>query len=87
MADAVCNLLPQRLGTISEWERFIHGVSSAPRALPFDHHVALGPQAIDSYLHYVFRLEITRRLGAVAHAGRGAGGDEIAHLERMKRLT
>ncbi|MFI5340819.1 MAG: hypothetical protein ACHQ7N_13390 [Candidatus Methylomirabilales bacterium] len=38
----VRNLLPERLGSTSECERFTHSLSSAPRALPLGHHVALG---------------------------------------------
>ncbi len=44
--------------------------------------MTLGSQAVDPHLHHVARLEIARRLGAMADSGRSAGGDEIARPER-----
>src|SRR5438876_2693182 len=54
----------------------------APRGLRVDHDMTLGSQAVDPHLHHVARLEIARRLGAMADSGRSAGGDEIADPER-----
>src|SRR5256712_5133070 len=52
------------------------------RTLELDDPVTLGAEARDAHLDYVARLEILRRLAAVAHARRRPRGDHVAGAQR-----
>jgi hypothetical protein len=57
--------------------------SGAPRSgLEPDHLLALLAQPFDAERHHVALLQVERRLHAQAHAGRRAGGDDVAGQQR-----
>src|SRR5688572_26801227 len=52
------------------------------RRVPGMHSLALLAQAVDGQAHFIARLQVDRWLHAEPHAGRCAGADEVAGVQR-----